>query len=216
MGKYEQRNTQKKQKKRPIATTLNWIFSVLCLTAFIGFGFCFASIVLTLVGVASMPIKSIRNIWKKILPAKMQWCKPVLLAVLFFWGANIAPSTGTAPEALSTEPVSVSETTSAIETTVTEATEVTIETTAAVVTEPSTEAPTEVPTEVPTEAPTEAPTEKPREVPAETEPKEEMVWIPTKGGKRYHSYSSCSGMDDPAYVTISEAKARGFTPCKRC
>lgn len=63
---------------------------------------------------------------------------------------------------------------------------------------------------------TEAPTETPTEAPAETEPQEEMVWIPTKGGKKYHSSSSCSGMDDPEHVTISQAKARGFTPCKRC
>lgn len=46
--------------------------------------------------------------------------------------------------------------------------------------------------------------------------REEMVWIPTKGGKRYHSNSGCSQMDDPDYVTISEAKSRGFSACGRC
>ena len=45
---------------------------------------------------------------------------------------------------------------------------------------------------------------------------EEMVWIPTKGGKKYHKYSSCSNMDGPLHVTISEAIRRGFTACKRC
>ena len=45
---------------------------------------------------------------------------------------------------------------------------------------------------------------------------EEMVWIPTKGGKKYHKYSSCSNMDGPLHVTISEAVRRGFTACKRC
>lgn len=41
---------------------------------------------------------------------------------------------------------------------------------------------------------------------AETqEPQEEMVWIP-KSGSKYHSRSSCSGMEDPREVTISEAK----------
>jgi len=45
---------------------------------------------------------------------------------------------------------------------------------------------------------------------------EQMVWIPTKGGQRYHSHSGCSGMEDPAYVTITDAKNAGFTPCGRC
>ena len=45
---------------------------------------------------------------------------------------------------------------------------------------------------------------------------ERMVWIPTNGGKKYHSHSDCSNMIDPEYVTISEAEALGFTPCKKC
>ena len=45
---------------------------------------------------------------------------------------------------------------------------------------------------------------------------EQMVWIPTKGGTKYHSKSSCSNMDGPLYVTISEAIQKGFTACKRC
>ena len=45
---------------------------------------------------------------------------------------------------------------------------------------------------------------------------EQMVWIPTKGGKKYHSKSSCSNMDGPIYVTISEAKQKGFSACKKC
>ena len=52
--------------------------------------------------------------------------------------------------------------------------------------------------------------------PATEAPSEQMVWIPTKGGQRYHSNSSCSGMEDPAYVTITEAKNKNFTPCGRC
>ena len=43
-----------------------------------------------------------------------------------------------------------------------------------------------------------------------------MVWIPTKGGKKYHTYAGCSNMKDPEYVTQSEAESRGFTPCKKC
>lgn len=43
-----------------------------------------------------------------------------------------------------------------------------------------------------------------------------MVWIPTNGGTKYHSNSSCSSMEDPMYVTLDEAKSLGFTACKRC
>lgn len=47
--------------------------------------------------------------------------------------------------------------------------------------------------------------------------KEEVtVWIPTKGGKKYHSRPSCSNMIDPEQVTLDDAKAQGFTACKRC
>lgn len=47
-------------------------------------------------------------------------------------------------------------------------------------------------------------------------PKEMMVWIPTNGGIKYHLDASCSDMINPEYVTESEAKARGFSYCKKC
>ena len=43
-----------------------------------------------------------------------------------------------------------------------------------------------------------------------------MVWIPTKGGKKYHTRAECSNMIDPDHVTLSQAETLGFTPCKRC
>ena len=36
------------------------------------------------------------------------------------------------------------------------------------------------------------------------------------GGKKYHSKSSCSGMKGPEKVSLSTAKQRGFTACKKC
>lgn len=50
----------------------------------------------------------------------------------------------------------------------------------------------------------------------EEDDEEEMVWIPTRGGKKYHNRSTCSGMIDPDYVTVSQAERKGFTPCKKC
>lgn len=43
-----------------------------------------------------------------------------------------------------------------------------------------------------------------------------LVWVPTKGGKKYHSKSSCSGMEGPMQVTVEHAEGLGYTPCKRC
>ena len=43
-----------------------------------------------------------------------------------------------------------------------------------------------------------------------------MVWIPTNGGKKYHSHSGCSNMKNPEKVSLSKAKKLGFTACKKC
>lgn len=76
--------------------------------------------------------------------------------------------------------------------------------------------PTVTPTPDPTATPTLVPTSTPEPVQTESAaPQEEMVWIPASGSK-YHSNSSCSGMNNPTQVTLSEAEAMGYTPCKRC
>ena len=43
-----------------------------------------------------------------------------------------------------------------------------------------------------------------------------LVWVPTKGGKKYHSRLGCSNMEGPMQVTVEHATALGYTPCKRC
>lgn len=50
-----------------------------------------------------------------------------------------------------------------------------------------------------------------------TEPEQQanMVWIPNSGSK-YHTHSGCSNMKNPSQVTEEQAKAMGYTPCKRC
>ncbi len=45
---------------------------------------------------------------------------------------------------------------------------------------------------------------------------EMMVWIPTKGGKKYHCMAECSQMGGPVQVTVTEAIAVGFKPCGKC
>ncbi len=45
---------------------------------------------------------------------------------------------------------------------------------------------------------------------------EMMVWIPTKGGKKYHCRAECSQMDGPVQVTVTKAIEIGFKPCVKC
>lgn len=48
------------------------------------------------------------------------------------------------------------------------------------------------------------------------DPNNITVWIPTNGGSKYHSRSSCSGMKNPQQVTLAQAKASGYTACSKC
>ena len=43
----------------------------------------------------------------------------------------------------------------------------------------------------------------------------ETVWIP-QSGKKYHSSSTCSGMENASKISKADAEARGYTPCKKC
>ena len=78
--------------------------------------------------------------------------------------------------------------------------------------------PTQKPT--PVEIQTPIPTIEPTQMPVPTVeptyiPNSGYVWIPATGSK-YHSTSTCSGMKNPQYVTISQAISAGYTPCKKC
>lgn len=53
-------------------------------------------------------------------------------------------------------------------------------------------------------------------VPSTEDTQGNLVWVPTKGGKKYHSKSSCSGMEEPMQVTKEHAEANNYTPCKKC
>lgn len=53
-------------------------------------------------------------------------------------------------------------------------------------------------------------------VPEEDTSGSNLVWVPTNGGTKYHSYSGCSNMIDPIQVPKDTAERNGYTPCKRC
>ncbi len=88
--------------------------------------------------------------------------------------------------------------------------------------EPNTPTPTE-PTEPekPDESGQQEGTDGTTDTPGEDEhpgdnPETTYVWVSGNGGKRYHRSSECSGMKNPTRVSLAEAQASGFTPCKRC
>lgn len=45
---------------------------------------------------------------------------------------------------------------------------------------------------------------------------DDLVWVPTRVGKKYHIKASCCGMIEPIQVTRETAEENGFTPCKNC
>lgn len=67
-------------------------------------------------------------------------------------------------------------------------------------------------TSIPTVTPTPVPTTEPITSAEENEPK---VWISGTGSK-YHSNPNCSNMSSPTQISLSDAEARGYEPCKKC
>lgn len=53
-------------------------------------------------------------------------------------------------------------------------------------------------------------------VPTHDETEGLLVWVPTKGGTKYHDTSTCSKMKDPKHVSIETAQENGYTACKKC
>ncbi len=54
-------------------------------------------------------------------------------------------------------------------------------------------------------------------VPLQGEPQGQNVWIASSGrGTKYHSDPDCSNMKDPIKISLSKAKAQGYTACKKC
>lgn len=47
------------------------------------------------------------------------------------------------------------------------------------------------------------------------ETQEQDVWV-CGTGKKYHRTSSCSNMNSPYQISLSEAQAQGYEPCKKC
>ena len=71
---------------------LQWYFCIFCFTSLIAYGFNLGSILMTVVGIAAMPLKQIRDIWSKVLKEKAQpKVKVGILAVAFVISCCIMP-----------------------------------------------------------------------------------------------------------------------------
>ena len=52
---------------------------------------------------------------------------------------------------------------------------------------------------------------------AEPKSNEKMVYVARSGeGTKYHRIPDCGNMSNPREITISEAEALGYEPCKKC
>ena len=175
---------------------LRWIFGFYAMIFFISTlanGWLLSSLLMLLASVLILPIPFSEKLLEKI--KVKRWMAVALAIVLFFVAIAISPSSPA--DADETDPpiatTSTSVTTTSEKTITSEKTTTTTSTTEKIITTTTTT------TKV-----------------TSTTAGVEMVWIPTKGGKKYHTHAGCSNMDGPIQVTEEEAINQGFTPCKRC
>lgn len=188
-----------------------WIFGLGCfgMTAIGALlnGWFLTALCLTIATLLFLPWKPIVTFLSKI---KINQVLAIILsAVIFLTGAMLAPSTDaddletdttTSVTTITTSNSSQSDTTSSqITTTTTKKTT----TTKVTITKQTTTTKRTTTTKITTTT-------------KKTSAGEVLVWIPTKGGKKYHSSSTCSNMDSPIQVTKEEAIAQDFEPCKKC
>ncbi len=78
---------------------LIWVFSIFCILSALVFLPSFASVIFGLIGIGSMPIKTVRDFWKKA-PINTKIIKPILITILFIVACSSAPTTPTESEDL--------------------------------------------------------------------------------------------------------------------
>lgn len=214
---------RKSKNKKPSswAQTFNWIFSAFCLIYFFVFLPSLASYLF--LGVAIFSAPPFRKIIVKDKTTKT--VRILACGALFVIACSVAPQTENHQDTTQADASIAENSISSISTAAP-----TLAPTSSPI---PTQSPTPVPTETPTPDPTVEPTLEPTEAPVPTETpfpsttaeqnqvtqstgNQALVWIPTHGGSKYHSNSSCSNMVDPIQITADEAIAQGFTTCKKC
>lgn len=114
----------------------------------------------------------------------------------------------------SDEPLTESSVVEVVSSTVDPESEVIVYTTTAATTPETTSATTAATTAETTIA---APAETTADTTLATVPNEQIVYVAKSGeGSKYHRIQDCGNMESVRELTISEAEALGYTPCKRC
>lgn len=197
-----------------------WVVSIILFVFSLSFFPSWAGGIFLIAGLISLPIEKVREfLASRGLKGAVKW---VLIVVMFFAGCVIAPTTPEDDTAEENPSIEIQQEPQ----------------------EEEKEEPEEEPQEEHREEPT--PEEPPEEEPTPdtvTEPKpdiqqeepiasepsdqpeqitsseeeagEKLVWV-SEDGNRYHDKSTCSNMENPWQVTVSEAEAMGRTPCGRC
>lgn len=197
-----------------------WVVSIILFVVSLSFFPSWAGGIFLIAGLISLPIEKVREfLASRGLKGAVKW---VLIVVMFFAGCVIAPTTPEDDTAEENPSIEIQQEPQ----------------------EEEKEEPEEEPQEEHQEEPT--PEEPPEEEPTPdtvTEPKpdiqqeepiasepsdqpeqitsseeeagEKLVWV-SEDGNRYHDKSTCSNMENPWQVTVSEAEAMGRTPCGRC
>lgn len=195
-------------------TTLKWGISIFLLLGACVEGPHLGSLLIGAAGILLMPLEPIRQLWQKI-PGFSGRLKYIPIVLLFVVGCGILPDTD------QQLPVSSVATVSSQSQPAEPTPAPVVTATPSPVLEPTaTPEPTAVPEPTSAPEPTAVPeptsAPEPTAAPESAAPQSVMVWIPTHGGTKYHTYSGCSNMIDPIEVTLEEATAQGFTPCQRC
>lgn len=197
-----------------------WVVSIILFVFSLSFFPSWAGGIFLIAGLISLPIEKVREfLASRGLKGAVKW---VLIVVMFFAGCVIAPTTpedDTAEENPSIEiqqepqeeekeePEEEAQEEHQEEPTPEEPPEE----------EPTPDTVTEPKPDIQQEEPIASePSDQPEQITSsEEEAGEKLVWV-SEDGNRYHDKSTCSNMENPWQVTVSEAEAMGRTPCGRC
>lgn len=196
-----------------------WVVSIILFVFSLSFFPSWAGGIFLIAGLISLPIEKVREfLASRGLKGAVKW---VLIVVMFFAGCVIAPTTpedDTAEENPSIEiqqepqeeekeePEEEPQEEHQEEPTPEEPPEE----------EPTPDTVTEPKPDIQQEEPIASePSDQPEQITSSEEAGEKLVWV-SEDGNRYHDKSTCSNMENPWQVTVSEAEAMGRTPCGRC
>ena len=185
---------------------LAWLFSLFCFATFIVYGLFSVTGFLGLwLGILALPLRPVHHLWQKMLPPESpRFARVAILAAAFCVMVAAAPNNAAIP---ASDIGSVSSASALQKNLVPVPTRVPAESCAAIVAEP---------TEAPTPAADKDDFDSPQQE-STSAAQSNTVYVASSGkGSRYHSTPDCSGMKAPIALSVEEAEAQGYTPCKRC